>query len=50
MTKVFEHWADAYERMLEEVQAEHPDWDERAVYQEYRARCQEWKRERGIRG
>ena len=45
----FEHWADAYERILEEVKAEHPDWDERQVYAEYRARCQEWKRERGIR-
>lgn len=45
----FEHWADAYERILSEVNAEHPEWDQRQVYEEYRARCTAWKRERGIR-
>lgn len=45
----FEYWAEAYSRILAEVKAEHPDWPEREVYVEYRARCQQWKRERGIR-
>jgi len=44
----FEHWATAYERILSEVNAEHPDWDEQEVFAEYSARCNAWKRERGI--
>lgn len=45
----FEHWAVAYDRMLHEVEAEHPEWDDRQVFAEYRSRCEAWKRERGIR-
>lgn len=45
----WESWSDAYERILGEVRAEHPDWDERQVFAEYRSRCEAWKRERGIR-
>lgn len=45
----FEHWADAYQRMLNEVKAEHPDWDEPTVYREYRVRTAQWKVERGIK-
>ena len=45
----YEDWATAYGRMLDEVRAEHPDWDERTIYTEYRARCELWKQERGIK-
>jgi len=46
----WEHWADAYERILNDVRAEMPDADEPTVYAEYERRCRAWKRERGIRG
>lgn len=45
----FEHWADAYSRILDEVRAENPEWDDVTVYQEYRLRCALWKRGRGLR-
>lgn len=44
----FEHWADAYARILSEVEAEHPDWDDRTVYAEYHRRCAQWKLDRGV--
>lgn len=46
----WESWSHAYERILGEVRAEHPDWDEQTVFAEYSARCTMWKQERGIRG
>lgn len=45
---MFEPWADAYFRILSEVQAEMPDSDEADQYAEYRQRCAAWKQERGI--
>lgn len=45
-----EHWAEAYERILEEVRAEMPDADEPTIFAEYSKRCTAWKRARGIRG
>lgn len=45
----YEHWTDAYSRILSEVTAEHPEWSSSEVYVEYRKRCALWKAERGIR-
>lgn len=45
----FEHWADAYRRILSEVEAELFYASEAKQYAEYRRRCQQWKTERGVK-
>lgn len=44
-----ETWQDAYQRIMAEVEADMPDADEADQYTEYRARCEAWKHEKGIR-
>jgi hypothetical protein len=44
----FENWAVAFDRIRNEVRAEDPTRDPRDQYLEYRRRCDDWKRERGI--
>lgn len=44
-----ETWQAAYERILAEVEADMHDADSADQYAEYRARCEAWKHERGIR-
>jgi len=44
-----EHWADAYERIYNEIAAEHPDWTTREIGPEYKRRVLAWKAERGIK-
>jgi hypothetical protein len=43
-----ENWAQAYGRIKAEVEADMPDADEADQYDEYRSRCQQWKREQGL--
>ncbi|WP_165069696.1 hypothetical protein [Marisediminicola senii] len=45
----FEHWTAAFRRIAEEVEAEMPEATDREQYLAYRARCQQWKRERSLR-
>lgn len=49
MAPKYESWQDAYARIVHEVQIEMAGAPEDEQYAEYRRRCIEWKRERGIR-
>lgn len=45
----FEHWADAYARILAQVEIDFADRDEMTRYGVYRHRCAEWKKSKGMK-
>mgnify|MGYP000981036540 FL=1 len=44
-----EHWAEAYSRILDEVERDMPAADMADQYEEYERRVEAWKAEHGVR-